>query len=592
MKKNFVYAMMSAIALSGAVSFSACSSSDEITDVNPTYDGKVVKTQFAIAIPTAGSGYTRMESGAAQENEVFSGMKGIKLYPFTTASLVDGTSSQITQAPIELGNLGVNDLDKTGSPSGTFHAKVYNDVEIPVGTQTFLFYGQKTDGQGGELKANYGTSGTPSANISFELVGITDKTFATVSSTGSKAEAVLAALNGVASVLSAQQDAANTASHSIAPTLLNLYNSLKTNHAGSANSVCLLMEDLYNSLSGKTDTYSQAVVTEIETYFDPSGTDGFSWKTSNTFPQDLYLPDGAASVNWDDTNSEFVFGAANISSLGGNELTNYVKPAALFYTVNTPLRADSKAHADQYDSQTSWTNVVSLYGSSSNAVVQSSRAVVLEKPINYAVAQLVTTVAISSTATTLKANDGTDATTGSSDPVLVDVTKPSGGYSFTVTGILVGGQKNVLWDFTTNTSATEKVVYDPVMTSSTMTATATGPSAANYTLLLETIADQTQRIAVEFINDGEDFFGINDQLIPHGSKFYLLAELNPETATDKHSRTKVFEQDYKTVVRLTISENSLTKAYNVIPDLRTPKMELGLSVDLHWETGMEFDVTF
>ena len=52
MKKNYVYALMSAIALAGAVSFSACSSSDEIID-NPDYNPEAnsVKTQFSISLP-------------------------------------------------------------------------------------------------------------------------------------------------------------------------------------------------------------------------------------------------------------------------------------------------------------------------------------------------------------------------------------------------------------------------------------------------------------------------------------------------------------------------------------------------------------
>ena len=46
MKKIFKYAMMGAIALTGAVSFSACSSSEEIVD-NPDYNpvDNTVKTQ-------------------------------------------------------------------------------------------------------------------------------------------------------------------------------------------------------------------------------------------------------------------------------------------------------------------------------------------------------------------------------------------------------------------------------------------------------------------------------------------------------------------------------------------------------------------
>ena len=35
----------------------------------------------------------------------------------------------------------------------------------------------------------------------------------------------------------------------------------------------------------------------------------------------------------------------------------------------------------------------------------------------------------------------------------------------------------------------------------------------------------------------------------------------------------------------------LKTALNVIPDLRNPNMELGLSVDLTWNTGISFDIS-
>ena len=60
MKKNLVYAMMSAIALTSAVSFTGCASDDSTSvDTNPTYDGKSVRTDFAFNITKASQG-TRM----------------------------------------------------------------------------------------------------------------------------------------------------------------------------------------------------------------------------------------------------------------------------------------------------------------------------------------------------------------------------------------------------------------------------------------------------------------------------------------------------------------------------------------------------
>ena len=35
---------------------------------------------------------------------------------------------------------------------------------------------------------------------------------------------------------------------------------------------------------------------------------------------------------------------------------------------------------------------------------------------------------------------------------------------------------------------------------------------------------------------------------------------------------------------------NLKSAYNGLPDLRTPSLQLGMSVDLNWEEGHTFDV--
>ena len=81
MKKNFVFAMMSAIALTGAVCVSSCSSSEDVADVNPTYDGEAVKTTFTISIGDVKS-TTRMAADAVQADEAFQGMTDIYLFPY------------------------------------------------------------------------------------------------------------------------------------------------------------------------------------------------------------------------------------------------------------------------------------------------------------------------------------------------------------------------------------------------------------------------------------------------------------------------------------------------------------------------------
>lgn len=184
-----------------------------------------------------------------------------------------------------------------------------------------------------------------------------------------------------------------------------------------------------------------------------------------------------------------------------------------------------------------------------------------------------------------------DGGTSSAEEQIVQV--PTEGYK--VTGVLIGGQKQVGWDFTPKATATEVIIYDNVMTSSGMAAKKGVLSDVNYTLALETEANAQKYLLVEFENTGDDFFGFSNQLIPSGSKFYLLALLNPATATQPSTGTpinQVFKQDYNTVVKLTIGRNALKNAYQTIPDLRSPKLELGLSVDLTWQQGLTFDTPF
>ena len=181
--------------------------------------------------------------------------------------------------------------------------------------------------------------------------------------------------------------------------------------------------------------------------------------------------------------------------------------------------------------------------------------------------------------------------------------------SFPISAVLVGGQKQVGFDFNPITSATEYTIYDNAVPAAWgTTGVSTEASAVNHTLVLANAASTQVNIAVEFTNNsGKEFVG-KDGIVGKGAKFYLLAKLDPTTATDTEKQktgSQVFKQDFTTTANLTINKNDgttsggstvyeqgLANAYNVLPDLRTPKLSLGLSVDLNWQTGMTFDEDF
>ena len=161
----------------------------------------------------------------------------------------------------------------------------------------------------------------------------------------------------------------------------------------------------------------------------------------------------------------------------------------------------------------------------------------------------------------------------------------------TVTGILVGGQpQGVEWNFEPASDAKfDHTIYDQDMNGIAAKTSATNP---NYTLVLDNKNSSTTNapqskvyVTVELENNMGDFYG-KEGLIPKGSRFYLVGELDPtnKTATVDH----VFVKDHTTVANFTIK--NLQNAYNHIPDMRTSKINVGLAVDLKWESGITFDV--
>lgn len=610
------YAYMGAIALVGAVGFTACSSDDDLTaPQNPTFDGESVKTQFAISIPAAGKNGTRLSQDIVQGQETpqFRGMTNIRLVPFTSEIVDNPTVTQTSIEPIALSN--IESLQSGGN------YKVYNDVDIPVGVNHFLFYGEAAEAEGstgslinGALIPSYEVSGWPLGqgvdNITFSLKPILGT--GSVESSQETLAQMLTDIAGVSGTVGTKWSASTGE-------LKTYYDNFITLKAGSANSIKAALQELYNSVMSRNvtdvDDLKAKIATAITTtYFDATEQNGkytLAWKNSigdeiKTFPNNLGLPDGSQQLKFEGNKFSYAIPATTVQD--GNILQQtaygkYVYPASLFYTVNTPIKvADKTLTSDGVynGSPTSWNDVLGFYDESLGSgteVTASTQSIALENPIQYAVASLNLFVRF---ADTYIYDNGDKWPIGA--PIgQIAVPIPNAG--FPLTGVLVGGQNPVKWNFTTTTSTDDNdawTIYDASMGSAAVKkASAYGTTPTAYTLALETKGvsegaqtGETVRIALEMTNDsGSDFVGV-DGIVPAGGKFYLVGELVSSTTegTDKDGQSlKVFEQDHKTVARITI--NSLKSAYNCIPDLRSPKLELGLSVDLTWEQGLEYEIT-
>ena len=79
------------------------------------------------------------------------------------------------------------------------------------------------------------------------------------------------------------------------------------------------------------------------------------------------------------------------------------------------------------------------------------------------------------------------------------------------------------------------------------------------------------------------------QLLNYDPTDYHYPPYHPETgATIKVPR--VFMQDFVTRCNLVLDQDCLKHAYVTVPDLKSSQVSLGLSIDINWNAGLEFDV--
>lgn len=578
--KHFV--LGAATLLLSTAGFTACSSEDTFT--GGSFSGESVKTQFAINVPAVGKSDARMGEDIVQGQSevVFRGMSNIRLVPFELGSDPSSVTEPLTGSEslyynaIELGAIGSSDLTSTAK------YKVYNDVELPIGVNAFLFYGEATDKSSdasdktnGALVPSYSTQGLEAGktltDVHFDLKGILVGDDYKTTQTG-----LLAILDGIAKT-EGWKDATGT--------LQPYYTSFIGMKAGSANNILLAVQDLYNAVKGDVLTDENSlkakIATKIEEYFTPSGSSvpyTLTYNTTSlaTYPFGIGLPDGAVQVAWNTDHFEYT---SNVNYDGGTSmnvsgLDKYVYPASLYYWDNTSLKTSNSQQSNNYGAN-DWSTIINtLY--SEWAVTASTQSVALAKAINYAVGRLDVYAAFA-------AGEIYDANPSGQQPVRI----PDDG--FTLTGVLIGGQKNVGWNFTPlESDGTEKTIYDAAVdagAAGTEGVTRTS-GLKNRTLVLETAGNAGEKVnfALEFTNNSSQAFYGKDGLVPVGGKFYLVGQLSADG-----SHAKVFEKDHYTKATVTI--NSLKNAYNCIPDLRSPKLELGLSVDLKWEEGLSQNVT-
>lgn len=648
MKKMFKFSLLSTTVLVSAVSFTACSSNDDVEN-NPNYDPvtNAVKTEFVINVTQPGE-RSRMTAGDAGAG-LFQGINNMNLFCYAGAPASVNTmdaSNKLTLSSYTGPAIDGGDATLTNSSS-----KVYT-MYIPVGTSNFLFYATALSSVGdkfakGSLTNNLSTASTvltsPSADtgIKFSLEPIVSSE----SEITTRQSKLLSILNGIKD---AKIDDTNTWASLSNTTnvhmkaLGNAFNQF-TNQAqggdvrqGSSSAIlnmvsdlCASVIDVYKNESDvQAKTLAEKILDKIAEYFDVTKTGTatpytYTWNNNyktggigetfinNSFPESLNLPTGSAVITYSNENG-FAFvnngqmGTATVSTA----FDNFTYPSQLTYYCNSALWQTNvgKNTSDYPTNSTAWITEGNWSGWTSTPVSAATRAVAMKENITYGAAQLLSTIklgaGVGTTTEDALVDNASVVSGGSISNNVFDGSSADKTITLKVHGMLIGGQPaNSRYDYLPLANNASKVIYDKISNDGKELTTA---GETNYTLVMDNYTTESTQssvnIAFEMTAD-KDFYGASGK-IKSGQKFYLIGSLNPadggditwadhksfDTSDTGYNINRVFIRDAKTVATFTLQKNCLKNAYSTIPDLRSIQMLFGISVDLAWKAGLTFNV--
>ena len=638
MKKMKNLALMGAIALTGAVGFTACSSSDDLGDNSPNINPDNATVKTAITMNIGRGGQTRMASAVTQtSNQPFRGMFNVYIYPASVYDNTDWAPITVTSA-INAPVVSNNTIEGiTASASN----KTYSNVQVPIATNNFLFYGRAGSTAPASVEdklakgftvPTFPTASTTAAGISFAAQEIVNPT----ASTWTEPVGILA--NYLNSIKTAIGDIplSNASFEALRLDFLKP----STPRAGSADAVLATAQHMYNTISAYDglSTSDQTVRTNVIAALTAAPASisetTLSWATTGTpqvtanFPANLGLPLGAAQYQYNATSGEFEYVTDATPSVANTPVADFIYPSELFYFTNTPLKGTS-GNVDWPQTPENWKNAA--YSEWTDAVQASSKNIALVNNVQYGTALLATQVKCTPDNDN-KLYDNSKEKDPTSD---VNIAIPYAENMFPLTGVLVGTQPSTVgWNFLPSGGAGNftKCIYDKNVSwynsssteenkEETIYANATGDnySNPNYTLVYDNNGYQNAssenfvNICLEFTNNSTvDFYG-KDGLIKVGQKFYLVGKLDPSgksltsgtfpSAVGSQNATyypsvdlRVFIQDFTTTAQCNITagtattKGSLGNALSSIPDMKAVTQTIGLSVDLEWKPGLTFNV--
>ena len=304
------------------------------------------------------------------------------------------------------------------------------------------------------------------------------------------------------------------------------------------------------------------------------------------FPADINLPDGAARICWNAQEKHFVVPATYTygNGLHATSVTDYVYPMNLQYQVFSDLLASEEqvinkiepASSDTLTADTTqyknWTDLINNgYAGADKTVQPTTQSVAMVQQVQYAVGRIA-----------VKTRIGTGTIYDAKGNYV-----PSFDGMFTLKGYVVGGQHEVDYDFQPMTTSRAYAIYDTDVNGGPQPLKRRYFTEQDHILALGTAPNTAILIALELVNNGDDFQGA-DGVIVKGATFYLVASVKPQDGVNySETLNQIVSKDRYTSVNITI--NSLAEATYGLPNMQIPRPMVGLSVDLKWEEGLWYD---
>jgi len=614
---------MSLLAL---VLLTACSSGEDAATGGGEEDVPTVKARFMFSFSGNVAGKhkqaTRMGNDVVQgEGQDFRGISDVRMLCFNTYP--QASSSKIGKM-IEMNNSDENVIDV----SAENELSEFREVSIPIGTSYFGFYARATDQpRTHEERMRYGVIETVglgrntyqgNSGVRFRPVQIcTSDEPLGGSAVGERLLALLNELMSITGPEAAPNDRWATVNNLYLNEAYQRMTELKTLSSFHVQTMLAAVNRIIHQpfADDQGRQLAAAIAAKIAaacTVAPAADSETIQLKDDyQGFPDDIHLPAGAARIEWDQAQGRYVI--PDVQAYGKQlnimSVNDYCYPMNLQYQVLSNILAsdqmvlqdaiaDSTGTAPASEGQANWKKLIdSLYQNANPVVTQTTQSVAMAQEVNYAVGRLA-----------LRARISTDNIYDAKGR-LVDVTN-----GFTLKGYIVGGQREVDYNFQTVAGSREYAIYDTDLNGGSQLLKRHDFTDYNYILGLGTAADKNIYLAMELVNNGQDFQGA-DGVIAHGATFYLVADLAPSEGTNytTGSLDQIFCRDKATQVNLTINGGWPDKNGDGVPDpdldsqgrpkpltglatatygmprLDVPRPTVGLSVNLRWEEGLWYE---